>query len=187
MSTNAQATSYMVGTPISGVIEPQPFNGLECNHLQSGLTVKLCLPDLSKTEIEAFRKSPVYMTILPAMPLVMFTFRIDGIIGLTEAMFSLARVPPEYRFKPTPFDDPKTGMAMTMLLIEQNTGVVHGIRLLSLPHHATNVLIGALREQFEHSLDPSQGDARYQQILREYPTVEALDRAAQVRFTAGRA
>lgn len=157
----------------------------EYNYRQDAHELRLFLANLQPDEVAAVRRGRAEFALVTRGDLILFCYRFRPAIPWSDAPYSWHLVPADQRTVPAVATPDKRDTLM-VVLVEATTGIVQGLRVLSLSPEFTTTLHSAIRAQAER---PWPGDEAYDRQLkalyREYPTTDQLVAAATARTVGG--
>ncbi len=119
----------------------------------SGHTIWLFLNKLKDKEVEAFHKNKVEVAFVVIKQVIFLLLKIEGFIDWSDFPYSYHLVSEELRKLPEDNYKVGTGAPLLLVLVEANTGVVKGLRVLGLSSKFTNALHQAIQEQAKEPFD----------------------------------
>jgi hypothetical protein len=136
-----------VATWPDGRFEYRYFGG---HHL-----LQLCLGKLSERDITAFLRGQVHVGFYLRQAVLFILFKIEHLMDWSDQAFTLHLVTPEDR-ELLPH---VTGahQALSLVLVEAESGLVKGMRLVTYSKHASALLHRILQQQLESPFDADHG------------------------------
>lgn len=108
-----------------------------------------------------------------------------GSMPWSDALYSWHLVPADQQTLPET-DQPGQGQLLQVVLVDAATGIIRGLRAISMPEAFARELHSAIRDQSGRPwVGQSAYDAQIAALYRRYPTSDALVRDARARCTAG--
>lgn len=147
--------------------------------------LQICFGHLSQKEIDAFQTGQIHLGLAKLNRTLFILFRIDGIMEWSDQAYSI-RLVEAAEDRELPPHPPGTHQVLSLVLVEAETGIVRGIRVVTWSSHASAVLDRLLREQLE---DPEWSPDRHARLVHEVyakcPTSKHLVKAALLTERAG--
>lgn len=151
-----------------------------CGHHE----LRLFLPDLSNEEIEAVRAGRAEFRLFTREGLLVLLYRF-GDMPWSDASYNWHLVSEEERIPPEAPVDESQGAALTVLLIEANTGILKVIRLIGLGHEFTLALHAEIRKQIAEAFDREEYLRRVELVYRMYSS-DQMAQVARIKFAVDR-
>lgn len=147
--------------------------------------LQLCYGRLTERSIEAFKHGQVHVGIAKLDSTLFFLFRIEGFIDWSDQAYSLRLVEHD-EDRQLPDHVAGTHQVLSLVLVESETGIVRGMRVVTWSKHASAVLHRLLSEQLsDETWTPELHAARVRAVYARYPKSKELVRAALLTERAG--
>lgn len=136
-------------------------------------------------EILDIRKGDCEFGLFEEQGALWFLYRFGESFGWSDAPFSIWRVAAQERKLPEPGDGSLA--LLQVILVDAATGIVRGLRAVSLSRALTAALHRAITAQMGIGPPASEEeeDRRVAEVYRRYPEVDAMVRAAVARCRGG--
>ncbi len=151
--------------------------GSDYNFRSGGHELRLFLPDLTEREIEQVRSGRAEFRIFIRGGLLILVYRF-GDMPWSDASYNWHMVSEEEQTTPEDPVDPTMGAALTVLLIEANTGVIKAMRLIGLQHDFTLALHRLIRLQIDQPWDHEDYLRRIAETYRIYSSEDMAQLAS---------
>jgi hypothetical protein len=148
------------------------------NHL-----LQFCVRRITPSNLDAFLHAPVHLGLYLDNGVIGVLFQIQGFYDWSDQAFSLQLVAPEDRELPPHI--PGTYQLLNLVLVDADTGLIAGMRVVSWSAHASAVLHRAMSEQLAAPFDRARFEQSVKDIYARYPTSQALVAAAHLTEKAG--
>lgn len=171
-----------LGSPfISGVTEwPERF---EYRVFSGQHMLQLCAKNLSAKAIESFHRAPMRLGLYISRGVIFVLFKIEGLYDWSDQAFSMGLVDPADR-KLSPAV-PDAHQVLSPVLVDCDTGLIRGIRVVTWLKNATELLDRALARKMDMPFDLAQPQAIIADVYRQYPQSKQLAKAALLLEKAG--
>jgi len=138
---------------------------VEYNYRGGGHELRLFYPNLTPAELEAFQGGPARFALAVRDDVIFFCWKF-GDLPWADSTYSIWNVDSEERTAPPEWAETAARALLVVIVIESTSGLVAGLRALTLSPHFTLRLHNAIREQLGR---PWPGDLAYgAQCLRVY-------------------
>jgi hypothetical protein len=145
--------------------------------------LQLCLGKLSERDITAFLQGQVHVGFYLRQAVLFVLFKIEHLMDWSDQAFTLHLVTPEDR-ELLPHV-PGTHQALSLVLVEAESGLVKGMRLVTYSKHASALVHRILRQQLASPFDADHHAALVAEVYRQYPHSRLLAKAAILIEKAG--
>jgi hypothetical protein len=146
--------------------------------------LQLNLGDLSARDIAAFRAGAIHLGLFTRADVIFVLFKIAGIMDWSDQAYTIQLVEDE-EDRTLPLHIPGTHQVLSIVLVESETGVVQGIRVVTWSKRASALIDRLLRQQLNSPFSRETHAALVAQVYSEYPTSKQLARAALLIERAG--
>ncbi|WP_070018752.1 hypothetical protein [Streptomyces nanshensis] len=184
---------YEVGKPYPTRL-PWQSGGVQITVTAKNVDFVLPLSGLSDPEVRAFRKGNAEFAIIAedryTLWLYRFTNPTSGNPAARGPGISWADAPWEYHRQallgqpPAPPGDPGSTFPLQLVLVEADTGIVRGLRLLNPPVQFADAVRAAVARQAQRPNEIQRADAEIERLYARYPNSAALLPLATARFEA---
>jgi len=150
----------------------------------NGHFVFLCFNNLSDQETQAFRENKIELSFLVVKQVIFLLLHIQGFIDWSDLPYSYHLVYDELKKIPEADFSPGTGAPMLLVLVEGNTGIVKGIRILGLSSKFSNALHREIQEQAKTPFDRNAYDQTIDEVRSKF-SCEELRRFSNYYYRGG--
>jgi hypothetical protein len=146
----------------------------------------LFLSEISAAERQAVRTGKAEFGLLVQPPTIMFLYRFGDALPWSDSPFSIHLVadPAERIVPPVPAKGQRT--ILTAVLVEAPTGIVEGIRALSLSAEFGRLASEAIADQLAAPFDQAGYDTALQRLYDRYPQTAAMVPNAAILEVGGK-
>lgn len=152
---------------------------------EKGCDLLVAIDGLHKDEIAGFRNNPIKMSLSYLRGIAFINFEVRDCVTL-ELPFTSAIIPPERMPPLDEFAGKNARLAMVAILIEARTGVVRGIRRVTVSPAYTQRLIAILQEQAAAPTTKAAHDLQVERLFAMYPNSGDIQSLAEIHELAGR-
>lgn len=143
----------------------------------------LFLKKPSAKEIRAIRNEPADFALFVERRLIILLYQFgSGGSGIpwSDAPYSIHLVPTEQRMAP-PKTDPNEQALLHVVLVDASTGIIHALRVISMPPDFTQALHKAIQDQENIPFTRASYNGELESLYRDYASTE-LAQMAGVSF-----
>ena len=145
--------------------------------------LQMCACKLTREAVAAFPRGQVHLGLYLREGVIFVLFKIDGLYGWSDQAFSMGLVnEAEREVGPHVAGEYQL---LNLVLVEAETGLVAGLRLVTWSSHASSVLHTALLAQMSAPFDPGRHQEVVANVYAQYPRSIDLAGAANLRERAG--
>jgi hypothetical protein len=145
--------------------------------------LQLCLGKLSERDITAFLQGQVHVGFYLRQAVLLILFKIENLMDWSDQTFALHLVAPEDRELLPHL--PSAYQALSLVLVEGESGLVKDMRLVTYSKHASALLHRILQQQLESPFDTDRHAALVAEVYRQYPHSRLLAKASVLIEKAG--
>jgi hypothetical protein len=176
-----------VGKPYNPAVPHQPCpEGGEYNYRGGVHELLLRFAKLTAQEIEDVRRGDSEFALAQAEGILFFLYRFGQAIRWSDAPYTWHLVPQEHRTDPEPPATPNTRAVLHVILLDATTGIVAGLRLVTLSPDLTRALFEAIQAQTQTTWAGwKEYDRHLAAAYRKYPSTEKLLTVAVARTKGG--
>lgn len=135
-------------------------------------------------EVEGVRRAPLQVGLVIEGPIIFFLYQFKGFTSWGDAPYTVHMVPIAERHSPPALLGSDFRAVLSVVLVDAQSGIVQGIRLVTLSPTLTHRLFEAIRQQAVQPFDQGYYEATLQAIY-EARSSEDLVRQAEWIETAG--
>src|SRR5574338_1483370 len=135
------------------------------------------IAESSSHDIEAFQRGQVHLGLCQLQQTLFALFRVEGLMQWSDPAIHLQLVE-DAEDRERPPHIPGAHQVLSMVLVEAETGLVRGMRVVTWSKHASTVLHRILNEQLTAEFDSQEHASRVAEIYRHYSSSKQLVRAA---------
>lgn len=147
---------------------------VQYNYRGGGHELLMVLRGLTSRERAAVATGPAEFALYADGTQIIMLYRFGTAIPWSDAPYTIHRVPERERVIPPPVETPEPHALLTVILVQQETGVVRALRTVTFSPAFTVALHAAIRKQAETPYDPATYDRDLAALYRRYPTSSAL-------------
>lgn len=147
--------------------------------------LQLCYGRLTERDIDRFQHGQAHLGLAKLKGALFLLFRIEGFLDWSDQAYNirLVEAAEDRELPPHPVG---THQVLSLVLVEAETGIVRGLRVVTWSKHASAVLDRLLREQLEDpAWSPERHAQRVHEIYAKFPRSKDLVRAALLTEKAG--
>lgn len=144
--------------------------------------LQICASKLDDKQLQAFHRGQMHVGLYLSRGVAFFLFRIEGFFDWSDQAIHMQLVHPEDRGLP---DESPGYQVVSIVLVECETGIVRGIRVVTLSPHFTRLFAKALRAQMTATFDLATHQAIIADVYKRFPHSRQLVKAALVVEKAG--
>lgn len=149
------------------------------NYIDTQYQLLLCLKSPTKYEISSVKKGLASFRVLIYEEIIFFLFKFKPDLPWSDAPYHISAVPKQARTKPERIIEPDSGILITIVLIDADTGITKSLRAIGLPHDFSNKLIDAIAHQYDNPLTSEQYNDRINKAYLKYTTTIDMVQASQ--------
>lgn len=149
------------------------------NYRAGGHELLLFYANIKDSEVKAVTRRPVEFGALAVPPVLFFLFKFSTDSEWSDAPYSWHLVKaarPDEATEPPPLEENERAL-LSIVLVEATTGIIAGLRTVSLSIGLSRYLHTAIREQIAQPFDVAAYDAALARIYRDSSTAELARRA----------
>jgi hypothetical protein len=169
-------TLLTVGAPYSPGVTRYP-EVAQYNYRQGQHELVLFLERPSNPEQEAVRKGEAEFALYVDGPAIVLAYRFGSAVPWSDATYSWHLVPAEQRDLPSADIEASVRATIQVVLVDARTGIVRGLRLLSLSPEVTRALHQAIRDQSLRPWDQAEYDLELARLFGRYTSEQLVERA----------
>jgi hypothetical protein len=172
-----------VGKPFAEGVTKWPER-FEYRYFNGHHLLQLCARHITHANLDAFLHAPVHLGLHLVDGVIFILFRIQGFYDWIDQAFSLRLVDPDNRELPPHV--PGGYQLLNLVLVEADTGLVAGMRVVSWSPHASAVLLHrAMAQQLAEPFKRADFEQSVMDVYERYPSSQALVAAAHLTEKAG--
>ena len=183
MQESAKPWVLALDQPFMEGIASWPDGRFEYRYFGGHHLLQLCLGKLSERDIAAFVRGQVHVGFYLRQAVLFILFKIENLMDWSDQAFTFHLVAPEDR-ELLPHT-PGTHQGLSLVLVEAESGLVKGMRLVTYSKHASALLHRVLQQQLETPFDADRHAALVAEVYRQYPHSRLLAKAAVLIEKAG--
>jgi hypothetical protein len=183
MPESAEFWKLTLGQPYWEGVASWPDGRFEYRYFGGHHLLQLCLAKLSERDIAAFSEGQVHFGFYVRQAVLFILFKIENLMDWSDQAFSIQLVGSEDRELPPHIAG--THQALSLVLVEAETGLVRGLRMVTYSKHASALLHRVLQQQLETPFDADRHAALVAEVYRQYPHSRLLAKAAVLIEKAG--
>ena len=145
--------------------------------------LQMCACKLTTEAMAAFHRGQVHLGLYLQDGVIFVLFKIDGLYGWSDQAFSM-RLVNEAERDVGPHAAGEYQL-LNLVLVEAETGLVAGLRVVTWSSHASSVLHRALLAQMAGPFDQDRHREIVANVYAQYPRSKELASAANLRERAG--
>lgn len=152
-----------------GKIYPGDYHqeGLKLEY-NEGFTLYAFLPQITEKEAQAFRTGYYKFALSEKEGILFFLAEFKGAIDISDAPFHFGLYTDD-RVKDLPAEIPEDqGIALTVIAVDNYTGIVQALRFIGLSHRFSEELLGICRKQSQQKVDRSIYYEKVTHVQRNY-------------------
>lgn len=147
--------------------------GTEYNYAADQHVVKLVWKQLTLAEVAAVDHGPLQFALFADEEQIILFLKLGKVSGWSEMPYTIWRVHEDDRIVPAE-PDPKVHAAITIFLVQAETGRIAAMRFLTISPVMTTALLMAIRYQASRPFNQAYYDARLAELRQRYPTPDAF-------------
>ena len=183
MQERAEFWKLTPGQPYWEGIASWPDGRFEYRYFGRHHLLQLCLAKLSERDIAAFSEGQVHVGFYVRQAVLFILFKIENLMDWSDQTFALHLVAPEDRELLPHL--PSAYQALSLVLVEGESGLVKDMRLVTYSKHASALLHRILQQQLESPFDTDRHAALVAEVYRQYPHSRLLAKASVLIEKAG--
>lgn len=183
---NAEDRGWTIalGQPFIEGVDSWPDGRFEYRIFGGGThMLQFCMGKLKARDIEAFSLGTVHLGLAKVNRTLFMLFRIAGFMDWSDQAYHIQLQNPLDRELPP--HEPNTHQTLNLVLVEAETGLVKGMRMVTWSRPTTAVMNRLLREQLQESFDKEEHARRVEEVYAKFPHSRDLVRAAIMVEKAG--
>ena len=173
-----------IGQPFVDSVSSWPDGRFEFRLFGGHQLLQLCLGNLKERDIEAFQRGHVHLGLCQLQQTLFVLFRVEDLMEWSDQAVHIQLVD-DAEDRELPPHIPGAHQVLTMVLVEAETGLIRGMRVVTWSKHASAVLHRILDEQLTAKFDSKEHARRVTEIYRHYRNSKQLVRAALLTERAG--
>lgn len=176
--------TLVLGQPFIEGVDSWPDGRFEYRVLPGGAhMLQICLGKLKPHHEQAFLDGAVHLGLAKVNNTLFLLFRIEGLMDWSDQAFHIQLQHPDDRELP-PYA-PNTHQILSLVLVESETGLVRGMRVVTWSRPTSAVLHRMLNEQLQEAFDADEHARRVHEVYSRYKTSKDLVKAAIMTEKAG--
>ena len=144
-------------------------------YTSTGPMLIICMPALTRREIEAARKGRVELALYDHPPVIFVLCKIEGLLDWSDCPFSVRLCKDEIDLS-LPIEEGK-GLGLQIVLVESTTGIVKALRLVGTSTEFARELRAAMVKQTIRPFSPDEYDRAIAEVYALYTSDQLLKRA----------
>lgn len=157
--------------------------GAEYNYRGGGHELLLRYGNLTPSETTSITRRPAELGALASGPILFFLYKFSIDSDWSDCPYSWHLVKaarPDEATEPPPLEENERAL-LSIVLIEATTGVIAGLRAVSLSINLSRYLHQSIADQIAQPFDPLAYDRALADVYRTTPTVDLARRAERMR------
>lgn len=134
----------------------------------------ISINNLKKIEKKSITKGKGRFKIFTYRDILFLLYKFNPGFDWSDCPYHFSRVARDARVEPQDITNETEGIGLSIVLIEANTGIVEGIRLIKLKNKLSREIVDIIKHQVENPISDEEYHRRIDSAYRYYPSTESM-------------